>query len=137
MPDYDILKPFSCLCFFSTLTRNRSKFDPGGAKGIFLGFAEGVKGYRVLDLEDQTISITRNIEFHECLFPFLDKAEDQIDETPSAIIQPVPNDSAAKRRHNQPKYLQDYHCYLASNNNADAYEGNKSIPCHLFYHIID
>lgn len=44
-PDYDSLRPFGCLCFFSSLARNRTKLDPRGIKGIFLSYVEGMKGF--------------------------------------------------------------------------------------------
>lgn len=36
----------------------------------FLGYQDGYKGYKVLDLHTNMISISRNVIFHETTFPF-------------------------------------------------------------------
>ncbi|XP_019229990.1 PREDICTED: uncharacterized protein LOC109210960 [Nicotiana attenuata] len=69
-PDCSYLKPFGCLCFNSTLSRNRDKLSPRAFPGIFLGYPFGKKGYKILNLEDNTICISRNVKFIEFVFPF-------------------------------------------------------------------
>jgi len=69
-PYLSILKPFGCLCFISTLSRNRDKLGPRALPGIFLGYPFGKKGYKVLLLQNNQISISRNIKFVEDVFPF-------------------------------------------------------------------
>lgn len=81
-PQLTHLRVFGCLCFTSVLPRS-DKFAARAKKGVLLGYAETQKGYRVLDLEFNSIHISRDITFEEKCFPF---KSDKVAETsiPSA-----------------------------------------------------
>ena len=69
-PNYHHLKSFGCLCFAATSKRLRTKFQPKAHACVFLGYPYGKKAYLVLDLETQKLFTTRDITFHEHIYPF-------------------------------------------------------------------
>lgn len=64
------LKVFGCFYFASTSSTHPSKFHPRPIPSIFVGYPPGMKGYQLYYIENQEFFISREVVFHEHLFPF-------------------------------------------------------------------
>lgn len=77
--DYSSLRSFSYLDFVSTLERNMTKFDSRSEKEIFLGYKAGIKGFRIYSLKSNMIVLSKNVKFHETVFPYKQSLDDTLD----------------------------------------------------------
>ncbi|KAH0674692.1 hypothetical protein KY284_014877 [Solanum tuberosum] len=69
-PLYSALKNFGCLCYPTIPKVHRDKFEPRTTPHIFVGYPFGTKGYKVLSLATRKIHVSRDVVFHESVFPF-------------------------------------------------------------------
>lgn len=97
-PDYGILRIFGCLVFFKNNNTKGDKFEERGKSGVFLGYPPGTKGYKILDLKTRKIVVSRDVHFHEEIFPFKTMQNyDEIFEEPQihhdCSCEPIPNES--------------------------------------------
>ncbi|KAL2241477.1 UNVERIFIED_CONTAM: Retrovirus-related Pol polyprotein from transposon TNT 1-94 [Sesamum indicum] len=69
-PTYAHLKTIGCLCFAVKPTPYQSKFDKRASRCVLLGYSPGQKGYKLLELDSNFVFVSRNVIFHEGIFPF-------------------------------------------------------------------
>ena len=66
-PSYSHLKAF---CFASTLKRGRDKLQSRAQLYVFIGYPYGRKAYKLLNLETKRVFASRDVKFHENIFPY-------------------------------------------------------------------
>lgn len=153
VPEYQLLKTFGCLCYVSTSPKSRNKFEPRARACVFLGYPTGYKGYKLLDIETCSVSISRYVIFYEDIFPFASShINDDVKSffphlhSPAPIdgslplVHPssdshlpqdemsseisVPSELKSTRQKKKPSHLQDFHCY----NSTSTHISDLSIP---------
>lgn len=82
-PVYEDLKAFGCLAFTVVSLNSTDKFAVREAPCVFIGYPPTTKGYRLLNLLDNSIVISRDVSFTKTIFPFTDKSSDK-------YLSPVP-----------------------------------------------
>ncbi|KAL2250124.1 UNVERIFIED_CONTAM: Retrovirus-related Pol polyprotein from transposon RE2 [Sesamum indicum] len=137
-PTYEHIKVFGCLCFAANVFPFKKKFEPRATRCIFLGYVQGIKGYKVMDLSTRKIHVSRDIIFHEDTYPFKtinddntdivcplptanDITEDENDEQPTPTHSEqenrIPSPRRSTRLTNRPRWMQDYECYSGEDTN--------------------
>ena len=87
-PSLTHLRVFGCECYVTNV-HPKQKFDPRASICVFLGYPHGKKGYKVLDLQTQKISVSRDIFFRENIFPFHSSSSQSQQHSPSLPL-PLP-----------------------------------------------
>lgn len=90
VPDYDKLRSFGCLAFASTNLQSSDKLEKRATPCVFIVYPPDKKGYRLLDLTDNSVIISRDITFKELVFPLnVNSTYKYMDPVPVLVPKPV------------------------------------------------
>ncbi|KAH9679836.1 hypothetical protein KPL71_026295 [Citrus sinensis] len=94
--DYSYLHAFGCPVYVMYNAQERTKLDPKSRRCIFLGYADGVKGYRLWDPTAHKIVISRDVIFVEDQLQMRDEDDSSVKEKSETIpvyVENNPEDS--------------------------------------------
>ena len=64
-PEVGHLRVFGCPVYIHVPKEKRTKMEPSGKKGIFVGYSETSKSYRIYVPSQRLIEVSRDVAFHE------------------------------------------------------------------------
>ena len=64
-PNLSHLRIFGCSIYIHIPKEKRTKLEPSGKKGIFVGYIENTEGYRVYIPRKRSVEISRDVKFEE------------------------------------------------------------------------
>ena len=75
-PSFSHLKTFGGLCY-ATVVSPKQKFDMRAQQCIFIGYPLNQKAYKLFDIDADTFFTSRDVIFHESVFPFCQQSQSQ------------------------------------------------------------
>ena len=80
--DYSQLKVFGCTAYAHV---DNGKLEPRAAKCVFLGYGEGVKGYKLWNLETKRSMLSRGVVFNESEMYYANHVTNVHDDVPQKV----------------------------------------------------
>lgn len=80
---FEDLRAFGCLTLASNPSQTHDKFDPRAVPYVMIGYPPNQKGYKLLNLTTMQMFVTRDVIFHETIFPLNPTS-------PKPYVQPAP-----------------------------------------------
>lgn len=94
--EYDRLKIFGCLAFAYNNASASDKFSARGVPCVFLGYPAKKKGYKLLNLINQNVFVSRDVKFHEQVFPFHGNSDSMCIQPSAVSINPIQQASTSE-----------------------------------------
>lgn len=91
-PSNTHIRTFGCLYFFTIPKCHKDKFQTRADPCIFLGYPLAKKGYKLYNLASKLTFISRDVVFHEGIFPFASVSPSSITSTSSSSPVPFSSD---------------------------------------------
>lgn len=82
-PSLDHLRVFGCLAYAHNKDTKGDKISSRSTPCLFLGYPSGTMGWKLFDIEQEKVFISRDVDFQEDVFPYSDT-------TPASKIQEQP-----------------------------------------------
>ncbi|CAH9141104.1 unnamed protein product [Cuscuta epithymum] len=119
--DLSNLRVFGCAAY---VHQQGDKLDPRSKKGVFLGYPEGVKGYRVWDRNQVgfKVVVSRNVVFNESEFPCLVKSVPDSESDPSS----TPVDVESIPRAASPLFANHDNVVFHDSNSSELHDSDSS-----------
>ena len=67
-PDISKLRVFGCICYYYVPKELRQKLDSKSKKAVFVGYPDGVKGFKIYDIQDKVFRHSNVVKFDETQF---------------------------------------------------------------------
>ena len=64
-PNLSYLRVFGSRCWYTIFRRDIDKLDSRAHEGIMIGYARGIRGYKIWDLKEEKVVATRDVRFDE------------------------------------------------------------------------
>jgi len=87
-PSLSHLKTFGCLCYV-TVFSPKQKFDPRAQQCIFICYPLNQKAYKLFDIDADTFFTSRDVIFHESVFPFCQQSQTQYSPPLQGILRNI------------------------------------------------
>jgi hypothetical protein len=121
-PNVENLRIFGCPVYSHIPKDQRNKLEPSGKKGIFMGYSDSSKAYRIYIPEQHKIKVSRDVTFNERM-AFRKSIEENIEEEE---IEELNEESTENL--NDKKELPDHPMEPCENIDSDIIPKTKKIP---------
>jgi len=107
-PSLSHLKTFGCL-YYTTIVSPKQNFDPRARQCIFIGYPLNQKAYKLFDIDAYTFFTSRDVIFHESVFPFCQQSQTQSSPPLQGILPTIDIDLPTHVQHSLNQHFSTTH----------------------------